>query len=141
MMKKLISLVLGCLLALSMSACAMAEEDAPRLAALNGPTAIGMAQLLTAEDVYAAADELVPLFNKGEIDIASVPANLIANLYNNENIKPENKPVLLAVNTLGVLYIVEKGGEEINVIEDLQGRTVYATGAGSTPEYALTYLL
>lgn len=141
MMKKLLSVLLICMLTLSLAACAAAEETAPRLAALSGPTAMGMAQLLTADDVYAAADELVPLFNKGEIDIASVPVNLIANLYNNENIKDENRPVLLAVNTLGVLYIVEKGGEEIHSLEDLQGRTLYATGAGSTPEYALTYLL
>ncbi|MBQ9195958.1 MAG: ABC transporter substrate-binding protein [Clostridia bacterium] len=140
-MKKLISLLLCFAMALSLAACSLAEEAAPRLGALSGPTAIGMAQLLTADNVYAAADELAPLFNKGEIDIASVPVNLIANLYNNENIKEENKPVLLAINTLGVLYIVEKGSEEISAIEDLQGKTLYATGAGSTPEYALTYLL
>ena len=77
-MKKLISLLLCCLLLFS--AAAIAEGDSPRLAALSGPTAMGMAQLLTADNVYAAADELVPLFNKGEIDIASVPVNLIANL-------------------------------------------------------------
>lgn len=140
-MKKLFSVLLACMMLLSLTACAAAEDNAPRLAALSGPTAIGMAKLLTAENVYAAADELVPLFNKGEIDIASVPINLIANLYNNENIKEENKPILLAVNTLGVLYIVEKGGEEIQSLEDLKGRTLYATGAGNTPEYALTYLL
>ena len=139
-MKKLISVLLSFALLLSLTACAVGE-DAPRLAALSGPTAMGMAQLLTADNVYAAADELVPLFNKGEIDIASVPINLIANLYNNANIKDENKPILLAVNTLGVLYIVEKGGEEISALEDLKGRTLYATGAGNTPEYALTYLL
>jgi len=140
-MKKLIAALLCFVMLLSLGACSLAEDAAPRLAALNGPTAMGMARLLTAENVYAAADELVPLFNKGEIDIASVPVNLIANLYNNENIKDENKPVLLAINTLGVLYIVEKGGEEITSLEDLKGRTLYATGAGSTPEYALTYLL
>ena len=141
-MKKLLALALCCMLALSLCLNALAEEESlPRLAALNGPTAIGMALLLDPENVYAAADEIVPLFNRGEIDIASVPINLIANMYNNENIKDENKPLLLAINTLGVLYIVEKGGEEINVIEDLAGRTIYATGAGSTPEYALTYLL
>ncbi len=138
-MKKLISLLLCCLLLFS--AAAIAEGDSPRLAALSGPTAMGMAQLLTADNVYAAADELVPLFNKGEIDIASVPVNLIANLYNNENIKEDNKPILLALNTLGVLYIVEKGGEEIQSLEDLKGRTLYATGAGNTPEFALSYLL
>ena len=48
---------------------------------------------------------------------------------------------MAAVNTLGVIYIVEKGGETVQGLEDLKGRTIYATGKGSTPEYALTYLL
>ena len=48
---------------------------------------------------------------------------------------------MAAVNTLGVIYIVEKGGETIQSIEDLKGKTIYGTGKGSTPEYALTYLL
>ena len=102
---------------------------------------MGMAAFLTADNVYAAADELVPLFSRGEIDIASVPLNLIANLYNNPDMKDENRPLLLAVNTLGVLYIVEKGGDTVNSIESLRGQTIYATGQGSTPEYALDYLL
>jgi NitT/TauT family transport system substrate-binding protein len=48
---------------------------------------------------------------------------------------------MLAVNTLGVIYIVEKGGEQIKSMADLKGMTIYATGKGSTPEYALNYLL
>ena len=55
--------------------------------------------------------------------------------------KDENRPLLLAVNTLGVLYIVEKGGDTVTSIDSLRGQTVYATGQGSTPEYALDYLL
>ncbi|MBQ7455827.1 MAG: ABC transporter substrate-binding protein [Clostridia bacterium] len=139
-MKKIVSLLLTLVMALSLCACAQAE-DAPRLAALSGPTAMGMAQLLSADGVYAAADELIPLFTRGEIDIASVPLTVIANLYNNPDIKDENRPLLVAVNTLGVLYIVEKGSESISSIEDLRGKTIYATGQGNTPEYALAYLL
>lgn len=48
---------------------------------------------------------------------------------------------MLAVNTLGVVYIVEKGTEEVKSLEDLRGKTIYATGKGAVPEYALTYLL
>jgi len=48
--------------------------------------------------------------------------------------------VLLAVNTLGVLYIVEKG-DTVNSFSDLRGKTIYATGKGSVPEYVLKYLL
>jgi NitT/TauT family transport system substrate-binding protein len=48
---------------------------------------------------------------------------------------------MLAVNTLGVIYMVEKGGETVTDWESLKGQTIYATGKGSTPEYALNFLL
>ena len=48
---------------------------------------------------------------------------------------------MLAVNTLGVLYILEKGGETVQSVADLKGKTIYATGKGTTPEYAMAYLL
>lgn len=140
-MKKISALLLACLIIFSVFPSFAEDTVAPRVAALSGPTAMGMAAFLTADNVYAAADELVPLFSRGEIDIASVPLNLIANLYNNPDMKDENRPLLLAVNTLGVLYIVEKGGDTVNFIESLRGQTIYATGQGSTPEYALDYLL
>ena len=140
-MKKISALLLACLIIFSVFPSFAEDTVAPRVAALSGPTAMGMAAFLTADNVYAAADELVPLFSRGEIDIASVPLNLIANLYNNPDMKDENRPLLLAVNTLGVLYIVEKGGDTVNSIESLRGQTIYATGQGSTPEYALDYLL
>ena len=141
MMRKISALLLACLLVLSVFPAFAEDPVIPRVAALSGPTAMGMAAFLTADNVYAAADELVPLFSRGEIDIASVPLNLIANLYNNPDMKDGNRPLLLAVNTLGVLYIVEKGGDTVDSIESLHGQTVYATGQGSTPEYALDYLL
>ena len=65
-----------------------------------------------------------------------MPANLASVLYNNT----EGAVQLLAINTLGVIYIVEKG-ETVNSIADLAGKTIYATGKGSTPEYALRYIL
>ena len=140
-MRKITALLLACLLVFSVFPAFASDTVIPRVAALSGPTAMGMAAFLTSDDVYAAADELVPLFSRGEIDIASVPLNLIANLYNNPDMKDENRPLLLAVNTLGVLYIVEKGGDTVTSIDSLRGQTVYATGQGSTPEYALDYLL
>ena len=85
----------------------------------------------------ASANELNPLFLKGELDIMAVPANLGSVLYN----KTEGQVKMLAVSTLGVLYIVEKGGETVTDIKSLAGKTIYATGKGATPEYALTYLL
>ncbi len=119
-----------------------------RLGGLKGPTSIGMVKLLNdsetgaAQDEYTfqlagAADELTPLLLKGELDVVAVPANLAAVLYN----KSEGAVQFLAVNTLGVLYIVEKGGDAVTDWESLRGQTIYATGKGTTPEYTLTYLL
>ena len=85
----------------------------------------------------ASASELTPQLIKGELDILAVPANVGAILYN----QTQGQVELLAASTLGVLYIVEKGGETVTDIKSLAGKTIYATGKGATPEYALTYLL
>ena len=85
----------------------------------------------------ANATELMPLFLRGELDVLALPVNAGAVLYN----KSQAGATLLAVNTLGVLYIVEKGGETITSVADLKGKTIYATGKSTTPEYALSYLL
>ena len=148
-MKKLIAMILALALVLSLCAFANAEEKTViRLGGLKGPTSMGMVKLLDdAENGLTAnayeftmagsADELTPRILKGELDILAVPANLGAILYKNSN----GAVQMAAVNTLGVIYIVEKGGETVQGIADLKGKTVYATGKGSTPEYALTYLL
>ena len=118
-----------------------------RIAGLKGPTSMGMVKLMEdAENGEAAnnytftiagsADEVTPKLIQGEFDIAAVPANLASVLYNNT----EGAVKLLAVNTLGVIYIVEKG-DSVQSLADLKGKTIYATGKGSTPEYALNYIL
>ena len=140
-MKKLISVILLLCFFAALPVCAQGE--AIQVGALTGPTAMGMVKLL--EDgketyeptILGAADELVPLILQGEIDIASVPANLAATLYN----KTEGGITVLAVNVLGVLYIGEYNTEDLNSLADLKGRTIYATGKGSTPEYFLRYVL
>lgn len=159
-MKKFVSLVLALVLALSLAACGQTKttdpdpvEETPtekvtiRLGGLKGPTSMGMVKLLadaesglTANDytftMAASAPDLTPQFIKGELDILAVPVNLGATLYANT----DGGVALLAASTLGVLYIVERG-DTIQSLGDLAGRTLYATGKGTTPEYALTYLL
>jgi NitT/TauT family transport system substrate-binding protein len=83
-----------------------------------------------------APDEISGKLISGELDMAAIPANLAAVLHN----KTEGKIQLAAINTLGVLYLLDTG-ESIKSMQDLAGKTVYATGQGSTPEYALNYLL
>ena len=114
---------------------------------LKGPTALGMLQIMennqagTAGNNYqfslvGAPDEISGKLISGEVDIAAVPTNLASVLYN----KTEGGVKLLALNTLGVLYMVTKN-EEVTSIADLKGKTIYATGEGSTPQYALEYVL
>ncbi|MGN1002697.1 MAG: ABC transporter substrate-binding protein [Oscillospiraceae bacterium] len=125
------------------------EEDPViiRIGGLKGPTSMGLVKLMedneagVAANTYefsiaGSADEVTPKLIQGEMDIAAVPANLASVLYNNTS----GAVQLLAINTLGVIYIVEKG-ETIQSVADLAGKTIYATGKGSTPEYALRYIL
>ena len=145
MMKKICAAV--CAAAMLLTGAALAETDV-RVTALKGPTAMGMVELMNEAEsgavngnaydftIASAVDEVSPKLVKGETDIAAVPTNLAAVLYNNT----EGQVEVLAVNTLGVLYIVESG-DSVNSVEDLRGKTIYASGKGATPEYALNYIL
>ena len=124
------------------------EPVVMRLGSLKGPTTMGMVKLLSDSEagqtrntyestVAAAADELTPKLLKGELDMLALPVNAGSVLYNKSN----GGVTMLAVNTLGVLYILEKGGETVQTVADLKGKTIYATGKGNTPEYSLAYLL
>lgn len=128
-----------------------AEQAAPvtvNAAALKGPTAMGLVKFMSdAEEgavddndyafrIAASPDELTPQIAQGSLDIACVPANLASVLYNNT----DGGVRVLAVNTLGVLYICDRD-ESVRSVADLAGRTIYASGKGSTPEYALNYIL
>ena len=121
--------------------------DALRIAGLKGPTTMGLVNLLSMKEdgtasmdydlqLYGAADEIVPLLMKGELDMAAIPANLAATLYQKTN----DGIQAVAVNTLGVLYVVEQG-DTVQSMADLKGRTILSTGKGTTPEYVLRYLL
>ena len=122
--------------------------DVPvNIMALKGPTAMGMVWMMDQTDsgsldapwdftIVSAVDEVPPALVKKEADIAAVPANLASVIYNNT----DGAVQVLAVNTLGVIYIVDRDGSIENV-SDLAGRTIYASGKGATPEYALDYIL
>jgi NitT/TauT family transport system substrate-binding protein len=142
MMKKLIAVLLVLVLTLSLCTFAAAEPLAD-VAALKGPTAMGMVKMMSDDaganwnfTIAAAADEIAPKLIQGELEIAAVPANLAATLYN----KTQGKVQVLAINTLGVLYIIENG-ETVQSVADLKGKTIYSAGQGATPEYALNYIL
>ena len=129
---------------------AKAEQDTSvqiNVAAMSGPTGMGMAYLNSQSDAgetaykyditYASSpDEVTGSLISGDIQIAALPVNLASVLYN----KTEGQILTAAINTLGVLYIVENG-ESINSLADLAGKKIVASGQGSTPEYVLSYLL
>ena len=122
-----------------------AEPDAINVLALKGPTAMGMTKLMDDDEangypyeftISAAIDEISPKIIQGTADIVCVPANLGSVLYN----KTEGGVQVLALNTLGVLYICENGST-VTSVADLKGKTIFASGKGATPEYALNYIL
>lgn len=139
-MKKLIA-VMTLLVMVFALGCAKAPAEPVNIAALKGPTGMGISYMMDQTDKYNvelqdAPDVVVGKFVSGEIDIAAVPINLAATLYN----KTEGNVVLLNLDTLGVLYIVENG-DSIQSIADLAGKTIYASGEGATPQFVLDYLL
>lgn len=114
-----------------------------KVAALKGPTSMGLAKLFKDNEtsgqyetsILGAPDQIVPQIVKGAVDIAAVPSNVAAVLYN----KTEGQVQVLNVNTLGVLYLV--GREDLPDLSALKGRTIVAAGKGAAPEYVLRYLL
>ena len=139
--KRLLSLLLVLLMVFGLTAAS--AEPVARVAGMKGPTAMGMVKMMQDDagqtydfNVIVAIDEINTRLVKGELDIAAVPANVASVLYN----KTQGNIQVLAINTLGVLYIVENG-DTVHSIEDLRGRTIYSAGKGATPEYSLNYVL
>lgn len=113
---------------------------------LKGPTSMGLVKLLDdnangicansyTSNMVTGADEVTAALINKTADIAMLPANAAATLYN----KAGGFKVI-AINTLGVLYLIENANT-VQSVDDLAGKTVYLTGKGTTPEYALRYLL
>ena len=126
---------------------AAAQPDVVRVAALKGPTSIGLAALMKAQDegtakqnyefsMSTAADEVVPQLLQAGVDIALVPANVASVVYN----RSEGEILAIDINTLGVLYVVCADGS-VSSFADLADKTVFMTGKGATPEYVMNFLL
>ncbi|HAL73723.1 MAG TPA: sulfonate/nitrate/taurine transporter substrate-binding protein [Clostridiales bacterium] len=124
-----------------------AERVAVRIAALKGPTGIGLVGLMDSQEagttqndytfsLSGAPDDITAKLISGQADIAALPTNLAAVLYQKTN----QEVLMLAVNTLGVIYILEKGNT-VQSLSDLAGKTILASGQGAVPEYVLNDLL
>ena len=154
-MKKVFAILLALSMLLAMTACggnapettapSVPETTAPLetttpvaaepvdVMVLNGTTGFGMANLMDAAANGAAAQEytfsvetdasnIVAALVNGSVDIAALPTNAAAAVYN----KTQGGVQVLALNTLGVLYLVTDGSVEISSMADLAGQTVYA---------------
>ncbi|MBE6624158.1 MAG: ABC transporter substrate-binding protein [Ruminococcaceae bacterium] len=148
-MKKFLSLTLAIILVivsvLALSSCGKKTDDAIKVTTLNGTTGFGMAPLMKDHSLgdtkndYEFSVESDPsvvtagLIN-GTIDIAALPTNAAANVYNKTN----GGVQIIAINTLGVLYVVTNG-VEINSISDLEGKTIYCPA--QNPLFITKYIL
>lgn len=138
--KRIVAVILALTCALALfTGCQKAEpEVAPKIFAISGPTGVGMVHLMNDYDITlsSAPEEVVGKVANSEADIAAVPTNVASTLYK----KLGGELKVLCVNTLGVLYIMDKDGS-IKNFADLDGKTIYTMGEGSNPQYTLEYLL
>ena len=154
-MKKFAALLLAAMMLMSLVACGGNEQPqggetakpVVNVTGIAGPTGVGLVHLMDADakneakcdynfNLVSDPTEAVAAITKGSADIAAVPTNLASTLYK----KTEGKVQVLAVNTLGVLYMMSNG-VEINSVNDLKGKTIYTSGQGANPEYILKYVL
>ena len=113
---------------------------------LNGTTGFGMAKLIsdakkgtyTTENytftVQSDASVVLSALINGDVDIAALPTNAAANVYNKSN----GEVKILAVNTRGVLYLLAKGETTVSSFEALRGKTVYVPA--QNPTFIFTHL-
>ena len=154
MKTRLLSICLVAILLFSMVSCMLFEEKGENpqeetpiinVYTLNGTTGFGMAKLMndakagkTTEkynfSVQTDASMVADALLNDSADIAALPTNAAANLYN----KSEGEVVVLAVNTLGCLYLLTNQNETITSFEDLRGKTVYVPA--QNPTFIFTYL-
>ena len=145
--RKIFALLLTTALVLSLCACGQdvpatdeVDSELPvRIMTLNGTTGFGMAQLISKAakgeaalnyqiSVETDASNVTAALISGNVDIAALPTNAASVVYN----KTGGAVQVLALNTLGVLYVVSDGSESVTALADLEGKTVYAPAQNPT---------
>lgn len=122
------------------------EETTPlRIGTITGPTGIAMAKLIddsylgenakVTYDMEANAQLLPAKLLKKELDIAFVPTNMAAIVYN----KSKGDVVLLSTNIWGLLSVVTTD-PNVKTWNDLKGKQIDIFGQGATPEIAFKAL-
>ena len=151
--KKISALIIAVIMLLSFASCTIGDKTPKatntqiNITMLKGPTGIGAVKLMSDSDAGNALNKYTFSLSSdptdisggivnGSIDIAACPLNLASVLYKKTN----GNVQMLAINTLGTLYIVSKD-PTITKLADLEGKTIVTAGQGATPEYVLNYLL
>ncbi|MCR5823864.1 MAG: ABC transporter substrate-binding protein [Lachnospiraceae bacterium] len=145
--KKIVALaVAGALTVASLAGCGKKEEAEVRVGVLKGPTGIGAVEIMDKSEsgeyekysftLTPDVQDIVAKLTNGDLDIGALPTNVAATLYN----KTSGDVRIIALNCLGVLYILENG-DSIKSVADLKGKTIVTTGQGSNPEYVLNFIL
>lgn len=149
--KFLLLLAMLCVFCMAFCACGAKEPDVAamtlRVGSLKGPTSMGLVHLMNQNEngeckgsyeftMETQPDVIMASMIQGNIDIALIPANMAAIMYQ----KTEGQISVIDINTLGVLYMVS-GDTSVADMSSLRGKTIYLTGKGASPEYVLRYLL
>jgi len=151
---KLTSVIMAVIMMFTLCACggetptdtaSVAEKTKVKIAALSGPTGMGMAKMMSSPSTDLADYEftvegdpqtLAAAMINQQYDICALPVNVASTLYNKTN----GKVKIAAVNTLGNLYVVSSD-KSIKELSDLKGKKIISAGQGATPEYLFKYIL
>ncbi len=118
------------------------SESKPELnvALLNGPSSIPAAYLIENKDsfteatlnfqIFSGADMELPKLLKGEVDLAVLPPNAAAKVYN----MTKGAIAALAVTGNTNISLLTTRTDYVD-FSSLKGKTVYCAGRGATPEY------
>lgn len=146
-MKKIISITVVVMLTLAamlaLVGCQQTQVESVTLYAPDGAPSLAVAKIIndgkigetTVKSVISTGEDVVAKAVSGQVDIAVLPTNAAAKVYNLTN----GKYVMFSVNVFGVLYVV--GTEQLTDISQLNGKSVQSIGLGNTPEYVFKRVL
>ncbi|MCL2087072.1 MAG: hypothetical protein FWH05_05705 [Oscillospiraceae bacterium] len=122
--------------------------DGLRIATTNDYAAMGMARMMEEShlgfygepgyqvDIYNDSRALLYAFENDNVKIANLPATLAAELYNKTN----GAISVLAINSLGADFFVERLDRHLNYVSDMRKRKVYFTDAFSNTDWVTRYI-
>ncbi|MBE6123966.1 MAG: ABC transporter substrate-binding protein [Erysipelotrichaceae bacterium] len=146
-MKKLFRFLSIFLLSLSIGACSNNKDKTVDVYMPDGAPALAMAKLMyekyttkgyTVKYHIVASETITSHITNGDADIAIVPTNAAANLYNKGN-----KIKIVSSNTWGLLYMVGNANNTtpITDLNSLKGEVVGIIGQGQVPDLVFKYIL